>query len=56
MEAEELLTRNVALLAGGTLDQEAKDAFFEAIMTAYVTCKNEAKAKFGQKKSDAPSE
>jgi hypothetical protein len=25
-------------------------------MTAYVTCKNEAKAKFGQKKSDAPSE
>ncbi len=55
-EAEELLSRNVALLAGGSLDQEAKDAFFEAIMTAYVTCKNEAKAKFGQKKPDDRAE
>ncbi len=55
-EAEELLSRNLAFMAGGSVDQESKDAFFEALMTAYVTCKNEARAKFGRKKPEVPVE
>lgn len=42
-EARELLEKNMALFAGGSLSQEAKDAFFEAVMTAYVTCKEESR-------------
>jgi transcriptional regulator with XRE-family HTH domain len=42
-EARELLEKNMALFAGGSLTQETKDAFFEAVMTAYVTCKEEAR-------------
>ena len=34
-EMDVLLEQNVALFAGGALDQEAKDAFFEAVMKAY---------------------
>ena len=46
-EAEELMKRNVAFLAGGSVEQEAKDAFFEALMTAYIACKKEARKKYG---------
>ena len=55
-EAEELLKRNVAFLAGGSVDQEAKDAFFQALMTAYVTCKNDASATFTPKSKRKPKE
>ena len=48
-DVEKLLADNTALFAGGELSQEQKDAFFNAVMTAYVTCKEEAKAKFGRK-------
>lgn len=48
-EMAELLDRNIAFLAGGAVDQEAKDAFFDALMAAYVTCKSEAKRKFTPK-------
>jgi transcriptional regulator with XRE-family HTH domain len=48
-EAKTLLEKNVALFAGGSLSQEAKDAFFEAVMTAYVTCKEEARRTYGRK-------
>ena len=48
-DVEALLADNAALFAGGELSQEQKDAFFQAVMTAYVTCKEEAKAKFGRK-------
>lgn len=48
-EAEDLMKRNVAFLAGGDVDQEAKDAFFEALMTAYITCKHDARAAFTPK-------
>ncbi len=48
-EMTELMERSVALLAGGSIDQEAKDAFFDALMTAYITCKNEAREKFSPK-------
>ena len=49
-EAAELLEKNQALFAGGELDQEAKDAFFEALMKAYLTCKEEARKTYGRKK------
>lgn len=48
-DIEQLLADNAALFAGGELSQEQKDEFFQAVMTAYVTCKEEAKAKFGRK-------
>ncbi len=44
-----LLEDNAALFAGGELSQEQKDAFFEAIMKAYITSKEAAKEKFGRK-------
>ena len=47
-DVEGLLTANAALFAGGELSQEQKDAFFEAIMASYLTCKEEAKKKFGK--------
>ena len=48
-DMDELLRDNAALFAGGELSQEQKDAFFNAVMTAYVTCKEEASKKFGRK-------
>lgn len=48
-DVDSLLRDNAALFAGGELSQDQKDAFFQAVMTAYVTCKEEAKAKFGRK-------
>lgn len=45
-EAADLLDRNSAFFAGGDVPQEDKDAFFQAVMTAYVTAKEEARKKF----------
>ena len=54
-EMDALLEQNMALFAGGTLDQAAKDAFFEAVMKAYITCKEEARKTYGRKKAqDTP--
>jgi len=50
-DIESLLSANKALFAGGELSQEQKDKFFEAVMTAYVTCKESAKEKYGRKGS-----
>ena len=47
-DMDSLLQDNAALFAGGELSQEQKDAFFEAIMRAYITCKEESKKKFGR--------
>jgi len=49
-EADTLLKQNIALFAGGELTQEAKDAFFESVMRAYLSCKEEAKTIYGRKK------
>ena len=51
-EMNELLRQNRALFAGGTLDQDAKDAFFEAIMKAYLACKEESRRTYGKKDGD----
>lgn len=47
-----LLDENQALFAGGELSEEQKDEFFQAIMAAYLTCKEEAKKKFGRKTAE----
>lgn len=47
-----LLNENQALFAGGELSDEQKDQFFQAIMSAYLTSKKEAKNKFGKKNTD----
>ncbi len=49
-EMDSLLEQNTALFAGGELDQEAKDAFFEAVMKSYLKCKEEARKSFSRKK------
>lgn len=48
-DMEALLRDNAALFAGGELSQEQKDVFFEAVMKAYLTCKEEARLKYGKK-------
>lgn len=51
-DMEALLEENAALFAGGELSQSEKDAFFEAVMRAYLACKEAASEKFGHKKSE----
>ncbi len=51
-EVEGLLKQNVALFAGGSISEEGKEAFYEALTKAYFACKEEARKKFGKKKSD----
>ena len=46
-----LLAQNQALFAGGELSQDQKDAFFQAVMEAYVLCKEGAKETYGRKKT-----
>ena len=49
-EATEVLSRASALFAGGELDEEAKDIFFQSLMEVYLESKEEARAKFAPKK------
>ena len=51
-EAQALLERTTAMFAGGELDQDAKDAFFESLTQAYFLAKNKAKEKYGKKKAE----
>ncbi len=55
-EAADLLDRNMAFFAGGDIPQENKDAFFDAIMTAYLAAKNEARRKYTPKSVKAAAE
>ena len=41
-DINEILEANRALFAGGELDEEAKDAFYQAVTKAYLSCKMEA--------------
>ena len=52
----EILEANRALFAGGELDEEAKDAFYQAVTKAYLSCKMEAKKTFGRKKKNSEAE
>jgi len=51
-EVDFLMERNAALFAGGEVPQEVKDKYFEAVMAAYLECKEEARKKFGRKKTE----
>lgn len=51
-DMETLLAENAALFAGGDLSQEQKDVFFEAVMKAYLACKEEARKKYGHRNND----
>jgi len=44
-ELDFLLERQRVFFAGGEINQDAKDAFFEAVVKAYMACKDEAKRK-----------
>ena len=48
-DVETLLSENTALFAGGDISEEAKDAFFQAVMKAYIDCKESAKNTYGRK-------
>ena len=50
-----LLERNTALFAGGDIDQEEKDAFFDALANAYFDCKREAQIRYGRKNNPKQS-
>ena len=45
-EAREVVSRAAALFAGGELDDEAKDVFFQSLMEVYLESKAEAREKF----------
>lgn len=49
-EAQEVIGRTKALLAGGDLDDDAKEVFFRALMEVYLDSKAEASEKFTPKK------
>ena len=49
-EATELLSRATALFAGGELDDEAKELFFQSLMEVYLDSKQESRKKFSPKK------
>lgn len=49
-EMETLLSGVRAMFAGGEIPQENKDQFFQAVMQAYLACKEDAHNKFTPKK------
>lgn len=49
-EAQEVLGQVNSLFAGGELDDDAKDVFFQAVMAVYMDSKQNAKEKFTPKK------
>lgn len=49
-EAQEVLGKVSSLFAGGSLDDDAKDVFFQALMTVYMDSKKSAQEKFTPKK------
>ena len=57
--ARKILRWPNALFTSGELTQEDKDAFFNAIMTAYITAKEDARRRFtpkGYRKPDGENE
>lgn len=50
MDIKELLEANKAMFAGGDVPQEDKELFFQAVMEAYLLCKQDAHDRFTPKK------
>lgn len=55
-EAEMLIERTAAVLAGGELSEEDKDAFFQSITQLYFDAKNKARKKYCKKDSNSETE
>ena len=49
-EASAVLSRASALFAGGELEDEAKDVFYQSLMEVYLESKGEAREKFSPRK------
>ena len=49
-EARDVISRAAALFAGGELDDEAKDIFFQSLMEVYLESKAEAREKFSSRR------
>ena len=49
-EAHDVLERAGALLAGGELDEDAKDAFFQSLIEVYLDSKKNAREKYTPKR------
>lgn len=49
-EAQDVLNRASALFAGGELNDEAKEIFFQSLMEVYLESKAEAREKFSPKR------
>ena len=49
-EASEVLSRAAALFAGGELDEDAKEIFFQSLMEVYLESKAEARAKYAPRR------
>ncbi|MCL2768250.1 MAG: helix-turn-helix domain-containing protein [Synergistaceae bacterium] len=49
-EAREVISRAAALFAGGELDSEAKEVFFQSLMEVYLESKAEAREKYSSRK------
>lgn len=50
IDIKELLEANKAMFAGGDVPQEDKELFFQAVMEAYLLCKQDAHDRFTPKK------
>ena len=49
-QAQEVLEKAGALFAGGDLDEDAKDAFFQSLMEVYLDSKKNAREKYTPKR------
>ena len=49
LDLEVMLRQNQALFAGGQISEEAKDAYFRAVMKAYYECKEGASITYSRK-------
>ena len=50
VEAKKVISQAAALFAGGDLDDEAKDVFFQSLMEVYLESKAEAREKFSTRR------
>lgn len=49
-DTETIINESCAFLAGGDVPMEEKEAFFNAVMSAYVKCREQSREKYGRKK------
>ena len=53
-EAQEVISRAAALFAGGDLDDDAKEIFYQSLMEVYLESKAEAREKFAPRRRASP--